>query len=247
LSSRRVILCVGSGGVGKTTTTAALGLAAAALGKRALCLTIDPAHRLAESLGLSQMMTEAQRIDPARLEQAGVVVRGSLTVMMLDTKSTFDELIARHASSPEVRDRILQNKLYRHISTSLAGTQEYMAMEKLHALKKDPRWDLIVVDTPPTSNALDFLDAPDRMIDALDSAVLRWLSGAFQTSGKLVSVFWPGEPRLRFAAWPGSPAGGSSKRSPSSWCSSTRCSGVSEPVPTRSARICAAKRSLMFS
>jgi anion-transporting ArsA/GET3 family ATPase len=105
--------------------------------------------------------------------------------MMLDTKSTFDELIARHASSPEARDRILQNKLYRHVSTSLAGTQEYMAMEKLHALKQDPEWDLIVVDTPPTANALDFLDAPDRMIDALDSAVLRWLSAAFQRSGKL--------------------------------------------------------------
>jgi len=185
IESRRVILCVGCGGVGKTTTTAALGLAAAAAGKRALCLTIDPARRLAESLGLSEMMTEAQRVDPARLAHAGVAARGSLTVMMLDTKSTFDDLVARHASSPEARDRILQNKLYRHVSTSLAGTQEYMAMEKLHALKQDDRWDLIVVDTPPTSNALDFLDAPDRMIDALDSAVLRWLTAAFQKSGKL--------------------------------------------------------------
>lgn len=185
LESRRVILCVGSGGVGKTTTTAALGLAAAASGKRALCLTIDPARRLAESLGLSEMMTEAQGIDPMRLERAGVTVKGSLTVMMLDTKSTFDDLIARHASSPEARDRILHNKLYRHVSTSLAGTQEYMAMEKLYALKQDARWDLIVVDTPPTANALDFLDAPDRMISALDSAVLRWLAAAFQKSGKL--------------------------------------------------------------
>ncbi len=185
IESRRVILCVGCGGVGKTTTAAALGLAAAASGKRALCLTIDPARRLAESLGLSEMMTEAQRVDPARLARAGVSARGSLTVMMLDTKSTFDDLVARHASSPEARDRILQNKLYRHVSTSLAGTQEYMAMEKLHALKQDDRWDLIVVDTPPTANALDFLDAPDRMIDALDSAVLRWLTAAFQKSGKL--------------------------------------------------------------
>jgi anion-transporting ArsA/GET3 family ATPase len=171
--------------VGKTTTSAALGLAAAAAGKRALCLTIDPAHRLAESLGLSEMTTEAQRIDPARLAEAGMPIRGSLTVMMLDTKSTFDDLVTRHASSPESRDRILKNKLYRHVSTSLAGTQEYMAMEKLYALKDDARWDLIVVDTPPTANALDFLDAPDRMIDALDSAVLRWLAGAFQASGKL--------------------------------------------------------------
>jgi anion-transporting ArsA/GET3 family ATPase len=185
IDSRRVILCVGSGGVGKTTTSAALGLAAAASGKRALCLTIDPARRLAESLGLSEMTTEEQRIDPARLAEAGVSVSGSLTVMMLDTKSTFDDLVARQAPSPEARDRILNNKLYRHVSTSLAGTQEYMAMEKLYALKDDPRWDLIVVDTPPTANALDFLDAPDRMIDALDSAVLRWLAAAFQASGKL--------------------------------------------------------------
>jgi anion-transporting ArsA/GET3 family ATPase len=185
IESRRVILCVGCGGVGKTTTAAALGLAAAASGKRALCLTIDPARRLAESLGLSEMMTEEQRIDPARLAEAGIPVRGSLTVMMLDTKSTFDDLITRHASTPESRDRILKNKLYRHVSTSLAGTQEYMAMEKLYALKDDARFDLIVVDTPPTANALDFLDAPDRMIDALDSAVLRWLAAAFQASGKL--------------------------------------------------------------
>src|SRR5215510_943348 len=110
IDSRRVILCVGCGGVGKTTTSAALGLAAAASGKRALCLTIDPARRLAESLGLSEMMTEEQRIDPARLAEAGVPVKGSLTVMMLDTKSTFDELTAKHAPNPEARDRILRNK-----------------------------------------------------------------------------------------------------------------------------------------
>jgi len=185
IDSRRVILCVGCGGVGKTTTAAALGLAAAMAGKRTLCLTIDPARRLAESLGFSQMKSEAQEVEPRRLEQAGLRVPGSLTVMMLDSKGTFDELIRRHASSPEVRDRILGNRLYRHVSTSLAGTQEYMAMEKLYALKNDPRWDLIVVDTPPTANALDFLDAPERMIDALDSAVLRWLLSAFQSSGKL--------------------------------------------------------------
>jgi len=171
--------------VGKTTTAAALGLAAAVAGKRTLCLTIDPAKRLAESLGFSEMTSEAQQVEPRRLEEAGLRPAGSLTVMMLDTKKTFDDLIARHASSPDVRDRILKNRLYRHVSTSLAGTQEYMAMEKLHALKSDPRWDLIIVDTPPTANALDFLDAPERMIDALDSTVLRWLLAAFQSSGKL--------------------------------------------------------------
>ena len=185
IDSRRVILCVGCGGVGKTTTAAALGLAAAMAGKRTLCLTIDPAKRLAESLGFSEMTSEAQRVEPERLARAGLDVKGSLTVMMLDTKGTFDDLIGRHASSPDVRDRILRNRLYRHVSTSLAGTQEYMAMEKLYALKGDPRWDLIVVDTPPTANALDFLDAPDRMIDAIDSTVLRWLVAAFQSSGKV--------------------------------------------------------------
>src|SRR4051812_15579196 len=184
IDSRRVILCVGCGGVGKTTTAAALGLGAAMAGKRTLCLTIDPARRLAESLGLSEMKTEAQRIDPARFAEAGLRVSGSLTVMMLDTKRTFDELVAKHASSPEARDRILGNKLYQQVSTSLAGTQEYMAMEKLYALSADPSWDLIILDTPPTTNALDFLDAPERMVGALDSAVLQWFVSAFQRSGK---------------------------------------------------------------
>jgi anion-transporting ArsA/GET3 family ATPase len=184
IASRRVILCVGCGGVGKTTTAAAIGLAAAAQGKRTLCLTVDPARRLAESLGLSEMKHEMQAVDPARFREAGVDVTGSLTVMMLDTKGTFDELVARYAS-PETRERILRNTLYRYISTSLAGTAEYMAMEKLYALRTDSRWDLIVIDTPPTTNALDFLDAPERMIEALDSPVFRWLVSAFEPSGKL--------------------------------------------------------------
>ena len=184
IASHRVILCVGCGGVGKTTTAAAIGLAAAAQGKRTLCLTVDPARRLAESLGLSEMKREMQEVDPARFREAGVDVKGSLTVMMLDTKGTFDELVARYAS-PETRERILRNTLYRYISTSLAGTAEYMAMEKLYALRTDARWDLIVIDTPPTTNALDFLDAPERMIDALDSPVFRWLVTAFEGGGKL--------------------------------------------------------------
>jgi anion-transporting ArsA/GET3 family ATPase len=171
--------------VGKTTTAAALGLAAAMAGKKTLCLTIDPARRLAESLGFSEMTKEAQEVERGRLEKAGISAKGTLTVMMLDPKGTFDDLIERHAQSPAMRDRILQNPLYRQISTSLAGTQEYMAMEKLYALKNDGRWDLIIVDTPPTTNALDFLDAPERMISALDSAVLRWLLAAFQSSGRI--------------------------------------------------------------
>src|SRR5579862_4333199 len=122
--SRRVIVAVGAGGVGKTTTAAALGLAAAARGRRVLCLTIDPARRLAEALGLERFSSEEQAIDPARFARAGVTLRGSLVAMMVDTKRTFDELIVKHAPSPERARRLLDNKLYRYVSTSLAGTQE---------------------------------------------------------------------------------------------------------------------------
>jgi anion-transporting ArsA/GET3 family ATPase len=184
LLSRRVIVCVGCGGVGKTTTAAALGLAGAMAGRRTLCLTIDPARRLAESLGLKGMGSEAQLVDPARFVKAGLRVPGSLTVMMLDPKRTFDDLVERYASTPLARDRILRNRLYQYVSTSLAGTQEYMAMEKLYALRADRTWDLIVLDTPPTTNALDFLDAPERMVDALDSAVLGWMLAAARSTGR---------------------------------------------------------------
>ncbi|KYF47267.1 anion-transporting ATPase [Sorangium cellulosum] len=180
-----MILCVGCGGVGKTTTTAALGLAAARRGKRVLCLTIDPARRLSQSLGIEEMKTEAQTIEPARFERAGIDVPGSMTVMMLDTKSTFDSLVASLAPTTEQRDRILNNVLYKYISTSLAGTQEYMAMEKLYAVRGDPSYDLVLLDTPPTANALDFLDAPERLVGAIDSAATRWFVQAFQSSGRL--------------------------------------------------------------
>ena len=184
LDRHRVVLCVGSGGVGKTTVSAALGLAAAERGKRVLCLTIDPAKRLANSLGLSSMTGEEQVVAPGLFERAGLTVTGHLSVMMLDTKRTFDELVVRYSSSPEARDRILNNRLYQYVSTSLAGTQEYMAMEKLLSVKREGGYDLIVLDTPPTSNALDFLDAPERLINALDSAAIRWLMQAFEHSGR---------------------------------------------------------------
>ena len=185
LDSRRVILCVGCGGVGKTTVAAALGLAGARRGKRVLTLTIDPAKRLANSLGLEGMTTEEQMVDPAVLERAGVTGAGSLTVMMLDTKRTFDDLVTRFASSEEARNRILNNRLYKYVSTNLAGTQDYMAMEKLLAMKEDPRFDIVVLDTPPTRNALDFLDAPARLVEALDGPAIRWFIQAFDRSRKL--------------------------------------------------------------
>ena len=174
LQGHRVVVCVGSGGVGKTTTAAALALRAAVDGRRVLCLTIDPARRLATSLGLDEMTTEERVVPMALFEAQGLKPKGELSAMMLDTKRTFDELVERYASSPEARDRILNNEIYRYVSSSLAGTQEYMAMEKLHAVRQNDRWDLIVLDTPPTTNALDFLDAPERLVAMIDSPAMRW-------------------------------------------------------------------------
>jgi anion-transporting ArsA/GET3 family ATPase len=184
LMSRRVLVAVGAGGVGKTTTAAALGVAAAKRGKRVLCLTIDPAKRLAEALGLETMSAEEQEVEPELFQRAGITVSGSLTAMMLDTKRTFDELVMKHSSTPEKARRLLDNQLYKYVSTSLAGTQEYMAMEKLVSVKEDARFDLVILDTPPTANALDFLDAPERLAEAIDSAAMRWFVQAFESTGK---------------------------------------------------------------
>lgn len=182
LTTKRVIVTVGCGGVGKTTIAAALALAAARRGRRVLCLTIDPAKRLATSLGLREMAREAQEVDPALWRTEG---DGTLTAMMLDVRGTFDALVTRYASNPATRDRILGNRIYQEIAGSLAGTPEYMAMEKLYALRDDPRYDLIVLDTPPTSNALDFLEAPDKMIEAVDSPAIQAFVSAFERTGKM--------------------------------------------------------------
>jgi anion-transporting ArsA/GET3 family ATPase len=183
--SRRVLVAVGAGGVGKTTTAAALGVAAARRGRRVLCLTIDPAKRLAESLGLETMSAEEQAVSPERFAAASMPITGALTAMMLDTKRTFDELVVKYSSTPEHAKKLLDNRLYKYVSTSLAGTQEYMAMEKLVAVQRDPRFDLVILDTPPTANALDFLDAPARLAEAIDSAAMRWFVQAFESTGKL--------------------------------------------------------------
>jgi anion-transporting ArsA/GET3 family ATPase len=178
-----VVVCAGAGGVGKTTIAAALSLSAARRGRRVLCLTIDPARRLADSLGLSLSPGVEAEVSLQRLAAVGAPSSGSLSVAMLDPKQTFDELVTKHASSPEVADKILHNQFYRHVSTSLAGTQSYMAMEKVLAVLKSGRFDLIVLDTPPTAEALDFLDAPERLVEALDSPAMRWLVQALQPSG----------------------------------------------------------------
>ena len=183
IGSRRVLVVAGAGGVGKTTVAAALAVAAAAQGRRVLCLTIDPAQRLADRLGVDAAAAgREQRIDVQRFAAAGLAIRGELTLVMLDTKGTFDDLVRRHASSPEAAERILHNEFYEYVSTQLAGTQAYMAMEKVLSVSSDPRFDLVVLDTPPTSDALDFLDAPERLIETLDSPALRWLSGALDRS-----------------------------------------------------------------
>lgn len=175
LDGTRLVVCVGSGGVGKTTTAAAIGLWAAARGRRAMVLTIDPAKRLANSLGLDAMGGEPTRIDLSALGDGAVAPGGELWAMMLDSRSTFDDLIARVAPSEESRERILANHVYRHMADAFAGSQDYMATEKLHDLAQSGRWDLLVLDTPPVKNALDFLESPGRVVRFLDERVLGWL------------------------------------------------------------------------
>jgi len=173
LVEKDICICAGSGGVGKTTTSAAIATGMAARGLKVCVLTIDPAKRLADSLGLKELGNEAKRVDPALLERQGVEVKGELWAMMLDAKATFDELVARQAPDEESRDRVLGNRIYQQISNALAGSQEYMAMEKLFELHTEGRFDLLVLDTPPTRNALDFLDAPKRLTQFIEGRSLR--------------------------------------------------------------------------
>jgi anion-transporting ArsA/GET3 family ATPase len=176
VSHRRVLLCCGTGGVGKTTTAAVLALEGARRGRNACVVTIDPAKRLANALGLEHLSDEASEIDRARWDPDGESVAGGrLSALMLDTKSTFDRLVVRNATSEGQARRILDNTFYRNVSGALGGTQEYMAMEKLHELHDEGGYDLIVVDTPPTRHALDFLEAPRRLTRLLDNRIFRLL------------------------------------------------------------------------
>ena len=174
LLERRILVCVGSGGVGKTTTAATLALAAARRGKRTLVLTIDPARRLANSLGLASLGHQVQEVDPHLVHKGAPVGTGKLFAMMLDQKQAFDEVVAKHAKDPAAVQRILANPVYAQISGSLAGAQEYAAMAKLHDFDQSGAYDLIVVDTPPTAHALDFLDAPRKLSEAIDSPAIEW-------------------------------------------------------------------------
>jgi anion-transporting ArsA/GET3 family ATPase len=183
----RIIVCCGSGGVGKTTIAAALGLRAAERGRHVVVLTVDPARRLAQSMGLTSLDNTPTPVRGIKTldDQAGngVESAGSLHAMMLDMKRTFDEIVEAHAD-PDRAAQILANPFYQSLSSSFAGTQEYMAMEKLGQLRRADEWDLIVVDTPPSRSALDFLDAPQRLARFLDGRLLRLLTAPAKVGGR---------------------------------------------------------------
>ena len=179
-TANRVVVCCGAGGVGKTTTAAAMALRAAEYGRTVCVLTIDPAKRLAQALGVNDLGNTPQRV-PLAPE-----VPGELHAMMLDMRRTFDEMVVQYSGS-ERAQAILDNQFYQTVATSLAGTQEYMAMEKLGQLLSQDRWDLVVVDTPPSRNALDFLDAPKRLGSFMDSRLWRLLLAPGRGIGRLVT------------------------------------------------------------
>ena len=178
--NRSIVVCCGSGGVGKTTTAAAFALEAARLGRRACVVTIDPARRLANSLGLDRLTNQPTLI--------GGEWSGELHALMLDAKGTFDDLIQRYADNEEQAEDIKRNRIYRNLTGSLSGTQEYMAMEKLYELVETGRFDLVVVDTPPTRNALDFLDAPKRLTSFLGNRVFQTLMKPTRAGLKFMGV-----------------------------------------------------------
>ena len=192
LSRTRVVICAGAGGVGKTTVSAAVALGLAGQGHRVALVTIDPAMRLAEALGLDALDNRPQPIDLARLEGSGIAVRGELFAMMLDSKRTFDELIELLAPDPHTKEQILANPIYGHISTAVAGSQEYTAIAKLFEIEHEQEYDVIVLDTPPSRHAIDFLEAPDRLTAFLEgralSALLRPSGRAMRAAGIVFAV-----------------------------------------------------------
>ena len=175
-----IVICCGSGGVGKTTTAAAFALEAARLGRRACVVTIDPARRLANSLGLDALTNR-----PTRIEGPWP---GELHALMLDPKGTFDDLIQRYSDSPEQAEDIRVNRIYKNLTGTLSGTQEYMAMEKLYELVEEGGFDLVVVDTPPSRNALDFLDAPRRLTHFLENRLFQALMKPTRAGLKFMGV-----------------------------------------------------------
>lgn len=186
LDGMRVVVCAGSGGVGKTTTSAAIAMGLAARGARVCVVTIDPARRLADALGIEQLGAEPRRVDDERFAGHGITIEGELWAMMLDPKRTFDELIARLAPDEKTRDEILANRIYRELSSAVAGSQEFTAVAKLYDLDRSGQFDVIVLDTPPSRNALDFLDAPDRLTGFLEGRALRLFLAPSGLAAKVV-------------------------------------------------------------
>jgi anion-transporting ArsA/GET3 family ATPase len=199
--TRKVIVCVGSGGVGKTTTSAAIALKGAELGRSVCVLTIDPARRLANAMGLSELGNTESRVADDRLEAAGIhAATGQLWALMLDTKRTWDDLVLRFAPDEAQARRILANHYYQQISSALAGSQEFMAMEKLYELHESGKYDLLVLDTPPTRHALDFLDAPAKMMGFMDEGVLKLFLAPSLLAGRLGLGFLKSSSAWLFAA-----------------------------------------------
>jgi anion-transporting ArsA/GET3 family ATPase len=187
LSAKDIVVACGPGGVGKTTTAAALAaMAAVEHGGRVLVLTVDPARRLADALGLKGIGNDEVRIADDVFERAAVHPRGELWAAMLDTKQSWDDLVRAHAPDPETREQILANPLYQNITGRFVQSHDYIAMERLYEIHSEGKYDLIVVDTPPTRNAIDFLDAPQRMADFFSSRLLRWLIVPYRS--RLVNV-----------------------------------------------------------
>ena len=181
----RIIVCCGSGGVGKTTSAAALALAAAESGRKVVLITIDPAKRLADALGLQGLTNDPS---PIPIDGTAVDGAGGLWAMMLDARATFDAVIRQQARNEAQVRRILENPFYDNVASKLSGSQEYMAAEKLYELSNDDRFDLVVVDTPPTREALDFLEAPQKLMNFLDHRVYRWLIAPARSGLKIVNI-----------------------------------------------------------
>ncbi len=189
LEGKRICVCGGSGGVGKTTTSAAVALGMAARGHKVAVVTIDPARRLANALGLEELENEPRRVEAKRLAQSGIEVQGELWAMMLDPKRTFDELIERLASEPGRADEVKANHVYRELSSAVSGSQEFTAIAKLYELDQDGDFDLLVLDTPPSRNALDFLDAPGRLTAFLEGRALRMFMRPTRMVGRGAAPF----------------------------------------------------------
>jgi len=177
LERTRIIVCCGGGGVGKTTTAASLGYLAAKRGRKVLVMTIDPARRLAQALGLTELGHEPQRIEIS-------TTTGELHAMMLDTKRTFDALIEQYAPSKAARETIFANRYYQHLSNSLAGSREFMAMEKVYEFAQGTAFDLLIVDTPPAQHALDFLEAPGRLFDLFEGSFVNLLLQPYRVASR---------------------------------------------------------------